>query len=53
MRHLVFALLLTSLTACSVGVDPTVKCPGNQDTLTRDQWKACYGQQDHDGKGDK
>jgi hypothetical protein len=47
MKYLVLALALVAFTACSIGSDPTVKCPDDKNKqLTRDEWKACNGVQD-------
>ena len=55
MRYTLPALILALLlTACGNARDATVKCPDNKDQqLTRDQWEACFGRQDKDGKGAK
>jgi hypothetical protein len=47
MKYLVLALTLVTFTACSIGSDPTVKCPDDKNKqLTRDEWRACNGVQD-------
>ena len=51
-----FVLLLTvasALTACTgnipMGRDPQVQCPSDTSKqMSRAEWKACYGFQDHD-----
>lgn len=54
MKYLLLGVMLAALAACgTAGVDPqTAQCPDNQDqTLSRGQWEACYGYQDHDSGG--
>lgn len=55
MKHLILVLVLAAFTACTArGTDPTVKCPDSKDqSLTREQWEACYGHQDKDSSGSR
>ena len=57
MKQFVFVLLLATMAACSGarGTDTArVTCPDDPNKqLSRDEWKACFGRQDHDGKGGK
>jgi hypothetical protein len=52
MKRVLLALVLAAVSACSgAGTDPKVQCPSSDQQLTRDQWEACYGYQDHDSSG--
>ena len=53
MRYFIHALILAAFTACAVpGTDLTVACPDSSEkSLTREQWKACYGYQDKESSG--
>lgn len=55
MKYLVLGFMLAVLTACAGGVDPDVKCPTDPNKqLTRQEWRACNGYQDHDpGPGER
>ena len=50
MKHLLLlAFVLTTLSACTGGVNTAdVQCPGGSVSMTKVQWEACYGRQDHD-----
>jgi hypothetical protein len=48
MDRLFLALMLTALTSCSGGIDPTIQCPGPDQQLNHRQWEACYGHQEED-----
>lgn len=53
MKHLILVLVLAAFTACSArGTDQTMMCPDSKEkSLTREEWKACYGYQDKDSSG--
>lgn len=52
MKRLVLAFMLAILAACTGGVDPKTQCPSDPNKqLSRAEWKACYGYQDHDASG--
>ncbi len=57
MKRLLFALALTALSACSgAGTDPKATCPDTEDqaqSLSRAEWRACFGRQDHDASPGK
>ena len=57
MKRLLFALALTALSACSgAGTDPKATCPDTEDqaqALSRAEWRACFGRQDHDASPGK
>lgn len=53
MKHfLLLALVLSALSACAGGTNRSsvdAQCPSDRSqTLTRQQWEACYGRQEND-----
>jgi len=53
MKRFVLAFVLATFTACTGGgTDPKTQCPSDPNKqLSRAEWKACYGYQDHDASG--
>lgn len=53
MKRFFLLLTLAAFTACAgTATDQEVMCPQDQNKqLTRAEWEACYGYQDHDSGG--